>query len=271
MRGRQAILAGALAFAVAGGTCGAARAQVADVDVELVLAVDVSGSMDAREHAAQRNGYVEAFRHPEVIQAIRNGLTGRIAVAYVEWAGAPYQDLVVPWMAIEDEASAERFAAALEAAPINEFSGTSISAGLDFAASQFGSSGVAGIRRVIDVSGDGPNNRGRPVLEARAEVLERGITINGLPIVVGRAGGSLATELLDVYYGDCVIGGPGAFLITVDDIARLAEGIRRKLVLEIAGPPARVMAAQWSDPAAPAKRIDCLIGERLRGRWYDDP
>ncbi len=120
---------------------------------------------------------------------------------------------------------------------------------------------------MIDISGDGPNNRGRPVLEARAEVLARGITINGLPIVLGRAGGGLSTNLLDVYYEDCVIGGPGAFMITVDDIDRIGEAIRRKLVLEIAGRPARVIPVVMHD----GPRIDCMVGEQLRRNWFDDP
>jgi len=267
MRRALVSMIAALAFAPA-----PAAAQEIEVDLELVLAVDVSGSMDPREHAAQRGGYIEAFRHREVIDAITSGVTGKIAVAYVEWAGFPYQDLVVPWMVIDGAASAEAFAAALEAAPVNEFSGTSISAGLDFAAGRFDGNGVSAIRRVIDVSGDGPNNRGRPVTDARREVIARGITINGLPIVLGRAGGSLSTDLLTPYYQDCVIGGPGAFLIAVDDIDRLPEAIRRKLVLEIVSRPAPAHAAALAVIRAEATRpIDCLIGEKLRRRWYDDP
>jgi hypothetical protein len=244
-----------------------ADAQAIEVDLELVLAVDMSGSMDARERAAQRGGYVEAFRHDAVVGAIRSGAYGRIAVTYVEWAGAGLHSVVVPWTVIEDAASAARFAATLEAAPTNDFRGTSISDGLTFAADQFDVGAHDGLRQVIDISGDGPNNRGRPVLEARAEVLARGITINGLPIVLGRAGGGLSTNLLDVYYEECVIGGPGAFMITVDDIDRIGQAIRRKLVLEIAGRPARVVAAVMHDGG----RIDCMIGEHLRRDWFDDP
>ena len=256
-----------LALAAALASAAPAAAQGIEVDLELVLAVDISGSMDHREHTAQRQGYVSAFRHPEVLQAIREGLTGRIAVSYVEWAGS-VQAVVVPWTVIDGPGSAAAFAARLEEAPINEFSGTSISGGLDFASQRFDESGVLGLRRVIDVSGDGPNNRGRPVLDARADAIARGITINGLPIVLGHAGGSLSTDLLDIYYEDCVIGGPGAFMIAVDDIDRLPEAIRRKLVLEIVGIEPRIMPADFE---VREPRIDCLIGERLRGRWYLDP
>lgn len=222
--------------------------------------------MDTSERTAQRGGYVEAFRHRDVVQAIRKGMIGRINVTYVEWAGSDFQAVVVPWTVIDDAASADQFSDTLQAAPTNDFHGTSISEGLTFAARQFDLSDHDGIRQVIDISGDGPNNRGPPVLEARSQVLARGITINGLPIVVGRAGGSLPTELLDIYYEDCVIGGPGAFMITVDNINRFGEAIRRKLVLEIAGRPARIIPAAMED----GQRIDCLIGERLRRDWDDD-
>jgi hypothetical protein len=238
-----------------------------EVDLELVLAVDISGSMDARERAAQRGGYIEAFRHRNVVQAIQGGMIGRIAVTYVEWAGYGFQAVVVPWTVIDDTVSAARFADTIQAASTNDFHGTSISEALIFALRQFDSSDHRGIRQVIDVSGDGPNNRGPPVLEARSQVLARGITINGLPIVIGRAGGSLPTELLDIYYEDCVIGGPGAFMITVDYIHRFSEAIRRKLVLEIAGRPARFITVAMPGE----RRIDCMIGEALRRGWYDDP
>lgn len=244
-----------------------AEARAIEVDLELVLAVDVSGSMDARERAAQRGGYVEAFRHRNVIRAIHGGMIGRIAVTYVEWAGSGFQAVIVPWTVIDDAESSEKFADTLQAAPTSDFHGTSISEGLTFAARQFDLSDHDGIRQVIDISGDGPNNRGRPVLEARSDVLANGITINGLPVVLGKAGGSLPTGLLGIYYEDCVIGGPGAFVIAVDGIDRLGEAIRRKLVLEIAGTPARLIAAAMPS----GRRIDCLIGEKLRRDWYDDP
>ncbi len=237
------------------------------VDLELVLAVDVSRSMDADELALQRQGYAGAFRHPEVIQAIASGALGRIAVTYVEWAGPSFQVVTVPWTLIAGRADAEAFAARVAAAPLQRQSGTSISGSLVFAAQQFDLSGFTGERRTIDVSGDGPNNMGLPVEMMRDRVVGEGITINGLPIMLkaSYAFGPFNIANLDVYYEDCVIGGPGAFMITVDDPARFEIAIRRKLLLEIAGLPPRIMPA-----AAPLKapRIDCLIGEKSWGKRF---
>ena len=247
---------------------GPAMAQV-DVDLELVLAVDVSRSMDYDEQQLQRDGYVNAFRHPEVLQAIASGAVGRIAVTYMEWAGPSYQQVLVPWMTIGGRDDAEVFAALLEKAPIMRETGTSISGGLIGAARLFQSSGARGLRQAIDVSGDGPNNMGLPVVPMRDQVIEQGITINGLPVVLKTSSyfGGINIPNLDVYYEDCVIGGPGAFMITVDDPAGFEKAIRRKLVLEIAGLPPRLMPA--AEPFRPAPRIDCMIGEKTRGRWMD--
>jgi len=251
---------------------GAAKAQVA-VDLELVLAVDISRSMDYDEQQLQRDGYVEALRHPEVVAAIQSGPIGRIAVTYVEWAGPFHQAMVVPWTTVASMAEAEAFAAAVGAAPLVRERGTSISQGLDFAANLFADSGASGSRRTIDVSGDGPNNMGLPVVPVRDRIVAEGITINGLPIMLKPASaiGPYNIPDLDIYYEDCVIGGPGAFMITVDDPSRFAVAIRRKLVLEIAGvtpEPEVIKAAVFEAPP----RIDCLIGEKQRGRWlYEDP
>ncbi|HMB46654.1 MAG TPA: DUF1194 domain-containing protein, partial [Afifellaceae bacterium] len=206
-----------------------------EVDLELVLAVDVSRSMDLEEQALQRAGYVAAFRHPEVIAAIGSGLTGRIAVTYLEWAGAGLQFHRVDWMLIDGADSAHAFADKVASAPIGRERRTSISAGLITAAGLLAASPFAAMREVIDVSGDGPNNEGMPVLEARRIVLERGVTINGLPILVRPGGGFYNAVDLDIYYENCVIGGPAAFLLTVESPDRFATAIRRKLVLEIAG------------------------------------
>jgi hypothetical protein len=234
------------------------------VDLELVLAVDVSRSMDLDEQALQRNGYVEAFRHKEVIEAIASGPQGRIAVSYVEWAGPSYQQVLVPWTVIEGEAAARAFADRLVQAPISRERGTSIANSLLFVGTTFTGNGLAGSRRVIDVSGDGPNNMGVPVETARDPLVAEGVTINGLPIMIKRAGGFASIENLDIYYEDCVIGGPGAFLVTVTDIRNLASAIRRKLVLEIASRPVLLQKAAEtkSEP-----RIDCMIGEKLREQW----
>ena len=259
-------LAAAFALTSVAGTAGA---QVIDVDLELVLAVDVSRSMDYDEQKLQRDGYVAAFRHPEVIQAIGSGLVGKIAVTYMEWAGPYHQQVLVPWTIIGNAAEAEAFAARLSAEPILRETGTSISSGLAVAASQFGKANVRSVRQAIDVSGDGPNNMGLPVVPVRDELIEQGITINGLPIVLKSASAFSMFNIanLDVYYEDCVIGGPGAFMITVDDLQRFAAAIRRKLVLEIAGLPARVMPA--AETFRPAPRVDCMIGEKTRRRWMD--
>lgn len=234
------------------------------VDLELVLAVDISRSMDADEQALQRNGYVQAFRHEEVIEAISTGPHGRIAVSYVEWAGPAYQQVLVPWTVIDGAPAARAFADRLAAAPISRERGTSIANGLLFVGPTFEGNGFAGSRRVIDVSGDGPNNMGAPVETARDPLVAQGVTINGLPIMIKRAGGFASIENLDIYYEDCVIGGPGAFLVTVTDIKNLASAIRRKLVLEIAARPALL---QKVAEAETEPRVDCMIGERLREQW----
>jgi hypothetical protein len=248
-----------------------AAADDTPVDLELVLAVDVSGSMDAAEQALQRQGYVQAFLHPEVVAAIAGGVYGRIAVTYVEWAGSRAQDVLIPWRALDGRASAEAFAATLKAAPTSHIHGTSISGALAFASTLFDGNGFAGARQAIDVSGDGPNNMGPPVVPVRDAVVARGITINGLPLTLhagwGSGYGGLEAGLLDLYYEDCVIGGAGAFFLSVKAPEQLADAIRRKLVLEIAGRPPDLLPAQLSQRPA---RIDCMIGEKTRPSWLND-
>ncbi len=239
------------------------------VDLELVLAVDVSGSMDREEQALQRRGYVEAFLHPEIAAAVRSGPYGRIAVTYVEWAGTGAQVVTIPWTLVEDAATAEDFAVGLAEAPPARFRGTSISGALAFAAPLFADNGYQGLRRVIDVSGDGPNNMGPPITPVRDAVVDSGIVINGLPVQIDAPLYlALGGTALAAYYRDCVIGGPGAFVIPVTEREQLLEAIRRKLVLEIAGLPARVVpTAAGAESAA----VDCLLGERLRRNWERDP
>jgi hypothetical protein len=248
-----------------------AAAQMTEVDVKLVLAVDVSRSMDLEEQRVQRDGYIAAFRHPEVIQAISSGEIGKIAVAYVEWAGSPYQNIVVPWTVIANEADALAFADKLEESEPANQRGTSISNGLTFAAQLFETSGVAGLRQTIDVSGDGANNMGPPIMPTRDSVVAQGITVNGLPIMIRPALEATIEPFgiadLDIYYEDCVIGGPGAFMITVKDVTQFQAAIRRKLVLEIAGldPQPRLIRVAET---VQQPRIDCLVGEKTRGRYY---
>lgn len=244
-----------------------ARAADIPVDLELILAVDVSRSMDTDEQKLQRDGYVAALTHPEVVAAITQGRHGKIALSYVEWAGPESQYKVMDWRVIDGPASARAFAAELAQAPIQRLSGTSISSGLAFVAPQFDDNGYQAARRVIDVSGDGPNNTGIPVEMAREPIIRAGITINGLPIMIKRMGGFFSIPNLDVYYQDCVIGGFGAFLVVVQSADQFAEAIRRKLVLEIAGREPQAIPAAAT---ASGKRIDCLIGEKLRQQWMGE-
>ncbi len=245
----------------------AATGQVPDrpVDVELMLAVDVSGSMDPEEHALQRQGYVRAIRSDAFRRAVKGGFIGRIALAYVEWGGIGRQAVILPWVSIESDADIEAAAERLAAAPVIPLRGTSLSSILDFAGGTFAGNGFEGLRRVIDVSGDGPNNTGGPVIDARDRVLKRGITINGLPIMIRPAlHGGPTTPTLDEYFAACVIGGPGSFVLPVRRIEALADAIHRKLVLEIAGSPARqgrLLPAQARPP------VNCRIGERLKRFW----
>ncbi len=206
------------------------------VDLELVLAVDTSRSIDGYEYSLQREGYAKALTHPEVIRAITSGLVRRIAVAYVEWSGQAEQATLVDWTAIDGPASAASFAKTLMGLPRRYSDGTGLSAAIDFAAGQFDGNGFGGARRVIDVSGDGPNNRGRPTRAARDDAVAKGVTINGLAILNDRPSRPpWPEEAVDAHYRNEVIGGPGAFMIVVDDFEAFAEGIRKKLILEIAG------------------------------------
>lgn len=233
-----------------------------DVDLELVLAVDISNSMDEEELRLQRDGYVSAFRHLEVLQAIESGRYRRIAVTYLEWAGADLQFVRVPWRLIDTDAAAEAFARRLENVPLKNASRTSLSGVLRFAAGLFEGSGFSGTRRIIDISGDGTNNSGSPVAAMRDSVVRRGIVINGLPLMLRPAylsGFADAVELND-YYRDCVIGGTGSFLLTVEKLPELTLAIRRKLILEMAGLEPSVLNASLD---AGRQKVDCLIGEKL--------
>ena len=242
----------------------AAEADAVDVDVELVIAVDISYSMDPDEQALQREGYITGFNSPEFLGAVQAGTHGRVAVTYFEWAGAADQRVVVPWTVIADVRSAKAFTDAIAAAPYRRSYRTSISGALQFAVPLFERSGFRGVRRVIDVSGDGANNQGDPVEIVRDTVLERGFTINGLPILLKRPTTAMDIENLDVYYEDCVVGGPGAFVIPIRERDQFRDATRSKLVQEIAGADraARVV------PAAGTPRVSCTIGERMwRERW----
>jgi len=218
-----------------------ARAGGEPVDLLLVLAVDVSRSIDDDEARLQREGYRGAITDARVMEAIRSGMMGTIAVAYVEWAGADYQRLVIPWTMIGSAAQAGAWAEELARAPRVALSWTSISGGLDFAMRTLMESPFEGTRRVIDVSGDGVNNSGQPVEAVRDRVVAEGVTINGLPIMNDRPTfGRPSPVPLDQYYRDSVIGGDGAFLIGAEDFESFGNAVRRKLVREIAGLPGPV-------------------------------
>jgi hypothetical protein len=241
-----------------------ARAET-EVDLALVIAVDISYSMDPEEQELQRQGFIEAFRSALVHDAIRRGMLGRIAVTYMEWAGSGHQEVLLPWTVIDNPESAMAFAGALAEKPIRRASRTSVSGAIDFSAKLQGESGVTAPRRVIDVSGDGPNNQGRPVTAARDEAIAKGITINGLPVML-KTPGPWDVEDLDLYYRDCVIGGQGAFMVPVRERGQFVQAVKTKIILEIAG---RTPEEQLLRPAqAEAKRVSCMAGEmRMQNRW----
>jgi hypothetical protein len=219
-------------------TAGAWPAQAQQpVDLELVLAIDISGSVDEEEAALQREGYVSALTNPRVIAAMGGGPFGAIAVTYVEWAGEDYQRTVVPWTLIGNGEQAARFAEQIQAAPFASARWTSLSGAIDYSATLFDGNGFEGVRQVIDISGDGVNNRGRPPVLARDQAVEQGITINGLPILNDRPNpwGGAAPVDLDRYYEENVIGGPGAFYVAARDFDAFASAILAKLIREIAG------------------------------------
>ena len=250
-----------------------ARAET-EVDLELVLAVDISLSMQPQEQRLQRDGYVAAFRDPAVIKAIGSGLLGRIAVTYVEWAGEAIQSVVVPWQIVASAKDAYAFANKLAAAPIRRARMTSISGALAFSAALFDGNGISGLKRVIDVSGDGPNNIGPTVESARDALVQRGITINGLALVLNPPHnyfGYFEIPELDRYYKDCVVGGPSSFALAIRKRSEFATATRQKLLLEISGitpehdmRPKRVQFTPKREP------YDCLIGEKLWQQFLMD-
>ena len=263
-------LAAVALFLLAALSGGVASAET-EVDLALVIAVDVSFSMDADEQKLQRDGFVEAFRSPIVHDAIRRGAIGRIAVAYMEWAGASDQRVLIPWTIMDGPESAAHFADEIASKPTRRASRTSISGALDFALKLHDESGVTTARRVIDVSGDGPNNQGRGVLAARADVLARGITINGLPIMLKEPGYFDIADL-DLYYRDCVIGGQGAFMVPARERDQFRDAVKTKIIMEIASRPTSGKAASVQGGGlvilaqADRPRGNCNAGE---AQWRD--
>ncbi|MEM9392532.1 MAG: DUF1194 domain-containing protein [Pseudomonadota bacterium] len=241
----------------------AASADRLEVDVELLLAVDVSRSMSEAELDLQRRGYAAALRSPMVIEAIENGLIGQVAVSYVEWAGVKSQTVVVDWMLISDRTSADVFADQLTDIPTPPSRRTSISGALEHARVAIENNPYEGMRKVIDISGDGPNNEGGSVIAARDRTVADGIAINGLPLLTRERNEILwPTEDLEEYYRHCVVGGPASFVIAVESWDEFAEAVRRKLVLELVGlTPEDLMPGQsriWQAAASP--QVDCGAG-----------
>jgi hypothetical protein len=242
------------------------KETVPSVDVELVLAVDVSYSMDMDELAIQREGYAQAIVSKEFLQALKTGPNGKISVTYFEWAASSDQKIIIPWRVIDGPETADAVANEIMKTPIRRASRTSISGAINFAMPLFDENPYRGLRRVIDISGDGPNNNGAPVTGARDTAIGKGITINGLPIMVKEPSYStMDIDNLDFYYEDCVIGGPGAFVVTIKDREKFKEAIRTKLVLEVAGrtPERRIVPVVEKEP-----RVSCMIGEKIwQDRW----
>jgi hypothetical protein len=268
-----AIVGGVLAgSAIAVTAAPSQRPEVADkqaapsVDVELVIAVDVSYSMDLDELAVQREGYAQAIVSKEFLRALRGGPNGKISVTYFEWSASSDQKIIIPWRVIDGPETADAVANEIMQTPVRRGSRTSISGAIQFAMPLFDQNPQRGFRRVIDMSGDGPNNNGVPVTPVRDEALAKGIVINGLPIMIKEPSYStMDIDNLDWYYEDCVIGGPGSFVVTIKDRDKFKEAIRTKLLLEVAGrtPEHRVVPVAEKEP-----RVSCMIGEKIwQDRW----
>ena len=237
------------------------------VDAELVFAVDISYSMNSDEQRLQRAGYVQALKSKEFLDALQSGPLGKVAVAYIQWASSSDQDVLLNWSLVDSAESAQAVADKLGEAGYRRAQRTSISGGIDFGVHMFDNNAYNGARQIIDVSGDGPNNNGRPVTDARDEALAKGIVINGLPLVGIRSYlGPADIKDLDIYYQDCVVGGPDSFMIPIHDTSAFVEATRNKLVREIADRPLAKPKVQLAADSEP--RISCMVGENLwRGRW----
>jgi uncharacterized protein YbaA (DUF1428 family) len=267
------VLAGGDAASVAApGRNAEAPRQLADkeaapsVDVELIIAVDVSYSMDMDELAVQREGYAQAIVSKEFLKALKTGPNGKVAVTYFEWAASNDQKIIIPWRVIDGPETADAVADEIMRTPVRRASRTSISGAIYFAMPLFDENPYRGLRRVIDISGDGPNNNGAPVTPARDEALSKGIVINGLPIMVKEPSYStMDIDNLDWYYEDCVIGGPGSFVVPIKDREKFKEAIRTKLTQEVASrkPDRAVVPVAEKEP-----RVSCMIGEKIwQDRW----
>ena len=280
---RRWLAAGAVSLLALFATPASAREAV---DLELVMATDVSWSIDGAEAQLQRKGIADAFRDKAIIRAIRSGILRRIAVSYMDYSSADYNRIVIDWRIIHDQASAEKFAHDLLNNSLTSGRRTSISDAVEMAAEMIETNDIEGTRRVIDVSGDGPNNWGNLVHDVRDATIKRRIAINGLPIMNPADAFNSRYYLadLDLYYRGCVIGGPGAFYIVANSFKDYARAVRRKLVLEIAGavpnhehaPRAAMLKASSHSHLRPSPSGytypgGCDIGERMRDYISDEP
>lgn len=251
--------------------------ELIEVDAQLVLAVDVSRSMSANELEIQRRGYAEALASEEVVRAIQSGLLGRVAITYVEWAGYASKRVIVDWTLVESGEDARAFASKLTAEFNSALRRTSISGAIDFGVQSIEENSFQSNRRIIDISGDGPNNQGKAVEASRNEALEKGIIINGLPLMTREGMGSqFSIDNLDEYYSDCVTGGPGSFVLPVHEWDQFSAAVRQKLVLELAGPVITIPVPDYLPVIrATGGGTDCYIGEKIweifRQQWYFDP
>ena len=267
-----ALVAGGVAVVAAPGPTYKAEQHEAEkeaanaVDVELVLAVDVSYSMDLDELAIQREGYAQAIISKEFLQALKSLPNGKVSITYFEWAASSDQKIIIPWRLIDGPETADAVASEIMKTPVRRASRTSISGAIYFAMPLFDQDPYHGTRRVIDISGDGPNNNGAPVTPARDEAVSKGIVINGLPIMVKEPSYStMDIDNLDWYYEDCVIGGPGSFVVPIKDREKFKEAIRTKLLLEVAS---RTPERRLVPVAEKESRVSCLIGEKIwQDRW----
>ena len=245
-----------------------AKGGATNVDAELVLAVDVSYSMDQEEQKLQRAGYAAALTSSEFLNALKSGPYGKVAIVYMEWASSRDAKVLIDWTVIDGPAAANAFSDKLLEAPYRRASRTSVSGAIDASMALFENNGFEGLRRIVDISGDGPNNDGRLVTAARDEAVAKGVTINGLPLLIRPVRAAyMDIEDLDIYYRECVVGGPGAFVIPVRDSKAFVDATRTKLVMEIADrtplPIVRV-----ADNDAPKPKMPCTIGEDLWRRRY---
>ena len=233
--------------------------------------------MDATEQRLQRDGYVAAFRHRDIIKAIETGPNGRIAIAYLEWGERGYQVVVVPWRIISSGHEAKAFAAELQRRRIAVAKRTSISHALETATTLIVKNDITSLRQVIDISGDGPNNSGYPVTAARDAALRQGIVVNGLPFVIERPSDMssfFSVTDIDRYYSECVIGGPGSFTMKVSSKDEFETAIRRKLLLEIAGivpPRAPKPLLHKAQLRTQQSHYDCLVGEKKWDAFQLEP